>query len=90
MNADYVDGLVAAAVSNVLEAGAQPGRVLLGMPAYKVLLARDGLATRSIKSGAAASVRALVHGFDLPVDCERSVADDNALCTFIPVHLGLA
>jgi hypothetical protein len=85
---EAVDQLVAIAVTNVLDSGAMPARVFVGVPAYRALVERDGLAPRSIGKTAATSLRALVLGFDLPVDCERSVTDDNAVCTYVPMTLG--
>lgn len=90
MTAEVVDEIVARAVTNALEAGAQPSRVIVGVPAYQALVHRDGLAPRSIGKNAATSVRALVHGFDLPVDCDKSVEADNAICTYVAVAWGRA
>lgn len=83
MTPEAVDGLIAQALDNVLDRGAQPLRVLLSMASYRALVERDGLAPRRLGAHAATSLRAHVMGFDLPVDCERSVADDDACVTYV-------
>jgi hypothetical protein len=85
-----VEQVVALAVGHALEQGGQPCRVLVGIPAYRALVARDGLRPRGPWKAEATSCRIMVLGFDLPVDCDRHVADDNANCTYVYGHAGSA
>lgn len=90
VTAELVDQIMGMAVTNALATGAQPCRMIVGVSAYQALAARDGMAPRSIGKNASTSVRALIQGFDLPVDCDRTIEADNAICTYVPVEMGLA
>lgn len=90
MTAHRVDENIVLVVNDVLENGRQPLRVLLSVESYRLLVARDGLAPRHIGATASTSLRALVCGLDLPVDCDKDMADDNAFVTYAYVAPGIA
>jgi hypothetical protein len=90
VNVEAVDVVMESAVMKALDVGGQPCRIIVGVPAYQALAARDGMAPRSIGKNAATSVRALILGFDMPVDCDRGVEADNAICTYVDQAWGRA
>lgn len=90
MTPEMVDRLIGIALANVLDVGAQPMRAVVGTRAYRVLLERDGLRHRRVGQVDASSVRWERDGWDLPVDCDRTIGDDNALVCYCKMPKGLA
>jgi hypothetical protein len=90
VNPAAVDAVIALAVGRALDEGYTPCRVLLGIPAYQALVARDGLATRHIGRHLEDTLRAAVLGLDLCVDVNVAIPSDDARVTFVRGPRGLA
>lgn len=90
MTAETVDKQIAKVVGLVLDRGGQPICVRVSVASYRTLVARDGLAPRHIGATSCESLRAFVLGFELPVDCDRSVPDDDCAVPFKFMEMGRA
>lgn len=90
LTAERVEANIAEAVEGVVEAGNQPLCVRVDIESYKALLSRDGLERRSLRVWNADSLRARVHGFELPVDADIRVPADVAWVYTVNLPTGRA
>jgi hypothetical protein len=80
VTATQAEECIAHSVQIALDNAKTPARALVGVPAYRALLARDGLHPRTF-DGKQQALRIVVHGVELVVDCDRRVPDDDAWVT---------
>jgi hypothetical protein len=76
--AERIESNISEAVEGMVEAANQPMSVRVSIDDYRALLARNGLEPRSLRLSRADTLRAKVHGFDLPVDADARVPNGDA------------
>lgn len=86
MTVEQVDAQISRWVAQALDDGMWPLGVRLSPPSYQALLARNGLEPHHIGRVDRDRLFARVNGFELPVDCDRVVADDGAVVVAMPAR----
>lgn len=85
-----VEANIGRTTERALECGVRPLRAIVSVRDYRALAAARPLEPRHIGQAAATCLRVRVCGFDLVVDCDGSVPDNDAHVTSTIVPFGRA